>query len=94
MIEEHRAVMVRLAQEGCYYPLDLRGMPIVERDGKRKRLEVHHFDGDRSNNCLCNLIWMEKVIHLRIPRGGLERDPETGRFMSWGSWAEKYGEEV
>lgn len=86
-----------LAAIWSYYPLDNVGTPIVlhwNGSGTIRRLHGHHFDGDRGNNAVGNLIFMEPKLHRAIRRLNAFRDPETGRFLNAEAWADKYGEEI
>ena len=97
-MEGHRKVMKDLAAVGSYYPLGENGIPMVHYGGDlnspRQVMDVHHFDGDSTHNCWCNIMYLQRCIHARVGKYKGVRDPETGRWMSWEGWGEKYGEEV
>ncbi len=82
-IEEHRKVMKDLAAVGSYYPLGANGIPMGHYDGDlsalRQVMDVHHFDGDSTHNCWCNIMYLQRCIHARVRKCKGMRDPETGR---------------
>jgi hypothetical protein len=93
-MEGHRKVMKDLAREWCYYPLKENGMPLVEYAGKPCVMDVHHFNGDSTDNRVENLTYLQRCIHARISKHKGVRDPKTGRWMSWKKWADQEGEDI
>lgn len=48
------------------------------------KVHVHHIDGDRQNNCCCNLMLLDSAIHGAITRAHLKlvRRAERERMMA------------